>query len=295
VQTETNTSGGQVRTDSAESAASGQISATSLPLDTVTSAVLAFSTARKLRTAYTGDAIRVRRSSDNAEQDIGFDGSGNLDESALTTFVGANDGYVVTVYEQSGDASAVDFVQSTAALQPQIVVSGVVVKQNGKPAMQQPTSGSGHEFVVLNTWGTRPASASLLKVARYRSGVKSVVASTVGASPYLGAMEASGGGGVSVGSGTGQVWRADGSDIGTEGAGLSRQDLYNALADDALHTLSARGVDFASSGGWAGLRTEYSNLTTFDGAEFIGEMIVITDDAERANIETSMSNFYGTP
>ena len=36
-------------------------------------AVVAFGL-RKLRAAYTGDAIRVRRASDNAEQDIGFSG-----------------------------------------------------------------------------------------------------------------------------------------------------------------------------------------------------------------------------
>lgn len=43
---------------------------------------------RKLRTAYTGNAIRVRRSSDNTEQDIGFTSAGDLDQTALTNFVG---------------------------------------------------------------------------------------------------------------------------------------------------------------------------------------------------------------
>jgi hypothetical protein len=102
-------------------------------LDNITSAVLAFSVARKLRTAYTGSAIRVRRSSDNAEQDIGFDGSGNLDESALTTFVGANDGFVTTLYDQVGSNDA---VMATAADQPRIVASGVVVKMLSKPAIE---------------------------------------------------------------------------------------------------------------------------------------------------------------
>lgn len=43
---------------------------------------------RKLRNAYTGSAIRVRRSFDNAEQDIGFNGT-NLDTTALQNFVGS--------------------------------------------------------------------------------------------------------------------------------------------------------------------------------------------------------------
>jgi hypothetical protein len=101
-------------------------------LDTYTDAAAAYSV-RKLRAAYTGSAIRVRRSSDNTEQDIGFDGNGNLDESALTTFVGANNGFVTTWYDQSGNSR--NATQSTAVNQPQIVSSGVIVKQNNKPAM----------------------------------------------------------------------------------------------------------------------------------------------------------------
>lgn len=42
---------------------------------------------RKLRSAYSGSAIRIRRPSDNTEQDIGFDSNGNLDMDALKTFL----------------------------------------------------------------------------------------------------------------------------------------------------------------------------------------------------------------
>lgn len=45
---------------------------------------------RKLRSAYTGSAIRVRRSSDNTEQDFGFTSTGELDTNAIETFVGYN-------------------------------------------------------------------------------------------------------------------------------------------------------------------------------------------------------------
>jgi hypothetical protein len=60
----------------------------SLLLDTYTGAAVAYSL-RQLRTAYTGAAIRVRRSSDNAEQDINFV-SGDLDTQSLLDFVGYN-------------------------------------------------------------------------------------------------------------------------------------------------------------------------------------------------------------
>jgi hypothetical protein len=57
-----------------------------LLLDYVPNAAAAYSV-RKLRSAYTGSAIRVRRAFDNTEQDIGFDANGNLNTTALTNFV----------------------------------------------------------------------------------------------------------------------------------------------------------------------------------------------------------------
>lgn len=60
-----------------------------LLLDIYPMASVAYSL-RKLRTAYTGSAIRVRRSSDNTEQDFGFDNSGDLDVNSIENFVGWN-------------------------------------------------------------------------------------------------------------------------------------------------------------------------------------------------------------
>lgn len=95
------------------------------------SAGAAYST-RRLRTAYTGAALRVRRSSDNTEQDIGFSGNA-LDTTALTSFVGANSGFVVTWYDQSGNARHV--TQATQADQPRIVNAGTVDVLNGAPTV----------------------------------------------------------------------------------------------------------------------------------------------------------------
>lgn len=101
-------------------------------LDTYPSAAAAYSV-RLLRSAYTGSAIRVRRSSDNTESDIGFTALGNLDTTALTSFCGAGNGFVTTWYDQSGNAR--DVIQTTAANQPQIVSSGSVLTENGKPCV----------------------------------------------------------------------------------------------------------------------------------------------------------------
>jgi hypothetical protein len=103
-----------------------------LLLDTYTGAAAAYSL-RLLRSAYTGDAIRVRRASDNTEQDIGFVDN-ELDTSALTTFCSGANGFVKTWYDQSGNAN--DATQATAANQPQIVSSGSVLLLNSKPSIQ---------------------------------------------------------------------------------------------------------------------------------------------------------------
>jgi hypothetical protein len=84
---------------------------------------------RKVRTAYTGAAIRVRRSNDNTEQDIGFVGV-DLDTVSLKSFVGVNSAFVVRWLDQSGNGY--NLGQSTAANQPRIINAGVIDRQNGK-------------------------------------------------------------------------------------------------------------------------------------------------------------------
>ena len=90
------------------------------PLDNV-SAWLAISISRKLRTAYTGSAIRLRRDSDNAELNIGFNPQGGLDTAAVTAWLGAANGFIVTLYDQSGNNR--NYTQTVAANQPAFVLS----------------------------------------------------------------------------------------------------------------------------------------------------------------------------
>jgi hypothetical protein len=104
----------------------------SLILDQVTGAIQAYSNARKLIDSYTGALIRVRRSSDNTESDIGVSGN-ELDQSALTSFTGANNGFIRTKYCQ---LTGRNLAQTTTANQPQIVASGTVIALNGKPYAQ---------------------------------------------------------------------------------------------------------------------------------------------------------------
>jgi len=77
------------------------------------------------------NVVRVRRSSDNTEQDFN---AAEVTDGTLTTFTGANDGFVVTWYDQSGTGS--NATQSTAGNQPKLVAAGSLLTDgDGNAAM----------------------------------------------------------------------------------------------------------------------------------------------------------------
>ena len=143
--------------------------AASLLLDLYPNAAAAYSL-RKLRTAYTGSAVRVRVSTSGAEGDVSFDVNNTISASSTVTVTavgtsglsigqqvtfstfwnagGSNqNGFVTTWYDQSGNAN--NALQTTQANQPQIVSSGVVVLENGKPAILN-TATKGFKTSVIN-------------------------------------------------------------------------------------------------------------------------------------------------
>lgn len=75
---------------------------------------------RKLRAAYSGAAVRVRRGDNNAEADIGFNGANEFDVAALVSFCGtAFNAYVKTWYDQS-PGGFFNYTQTTQVHQPSI-------------------------------------------------------------------------------------------------------------------------------------------------------------------------------
>jgi hypothetical protein len=82
-----------------------------------------------LRSDYTGPVVRVRRSSDNFEQDFT---ATEVHNGGIASFVGSGNGFVRTWYDQSGSAN---LEQSTSGLQPLIASSGSLVTRNGKPGI----------------------------------------------------------------------------------------------------------------------------------------------------------------
>ena len=132
-------------------------------LDTYGSAVVGYSL-RKIESTYSGNIIRVRRSSDNFEQDVGLSGD-LLDTTSLLSFIGANDGYVVSWYDQSGNTRTV--TQGTGSNQPKIVSSGsLVVGSNGLPAIQT----DGTDFFSGSGWTNPGVSNSIFCVWKANNG-----------------------------------------------------------------------------------------------------------------------------
>jgi hypothetical protein len=100
-------------------------------LDQFPNAAAAFSV-KKIRNAYSGNCMKVRRASDNTTLDIGFSGD-DLDTSSLQTFCAGTDGFVETWYNQSGTSAVA--TQTVLAKQPKIVTSGSVILKDGIPAV----------------------------------------------------------------------------------------------------------------------------------------------------------------
>jgi hypothetical protein len=146
----------------------GTAAPAALLLDTYTGAAAAYSL-RKLRTAYTGAAIRVSRDFDSAQTDIGFDGSGNLDTTALTLFVLGSNGRVVTWYDQSGNAR-----NATTASPPFIVLNGTTYTLNGKPSVFW-TNGANQYLNVSFTAISQPISTFTTSKLTASSGINASV------------------------------------------------------------------------------------------------------------------------
>lgn len=76
------------------------------------------------------NVVRVRRDSDDAEQDFT---SEDITNGTLASFTGANDGLVSVWYDQSGNGN--NMAEATFSNQPTLVANGVVNLEGGKPCI----------------------------------------------------------------------------------------------------------------------------------------------------------------
>jgi len=118
-------------------------SAAALPLDSYTTNLLAaWSTARKLLTAYAGNALLAEEHTGNTDLGIGFDANDDTDSAALDTHAGAGDAGTNVLYDQSGNGNDVTNIVPTS--HPVNVESGTVVAINTRVAQHHdPAAASG--------------------------------------------------------------------------------------------------------------------------------------------------------
>ncbi|MCU0441640.1 MAG: T9SS type A sorting domain-containing protein [Bacteroidia bacterium] len=115
---------------------------------------------RKLRSAYNGPAIRVRRSSDSLEQDIFFAASGELDTVSLKSFVGSGSGFISLWYDQSGNNRNAG--NATLANQPSIMLSGIINRFGGKPSIRYDGAANSTRDFLQVTIPTQTGTANSL-------------------------------------------------------------------------------------------------------------------------------------
>jgi hypothetical protein len=100
-------------------------------LDTYTGAAAGYSV-RRLASSAT-NLMRIREDVGDTETDIGYDSNGDLDTAAIASHCGTANGYVVTWYDQSGNAN--NATQSTTINQPRIYNGSSIITENGKPVI----------------------------------------------------------------------------------------------------------------------------------------------------------------
>ena len=113
-------------------------------LDDYPNAAVAYSV-RLLKSDYTGALVTIRRSSDNAEKDFYPDSNFELSLSSedgastsLSSWIGSDNGFIVTWYDQSGNNN--NATNAAASTQPQLLNAGAFITMSGKPTGQGNTA-----------------------------------------------------------------------------------------------------------------------------------------------------------
>lgn len=253
---------------------------------------------RKLVPAYSGSCMRVRRTSDNTEQDIGFDANGLLDIATLETFCSGTDGRVRTWYDQSGNG--VHWQQATAGTQPYIVRSGATILINGFPAVRQlgfeASPPVGKLGFTLTSTGANPSTMFQVAFQRYQTpqGVTAnsgtvlsdnntefVVLPTTGS----GAANYSG-------SGTPSFWVDQVSKTMTTRGQAATEYFINSPGSPALRILSITNLNLST---YTAFETARFAGASIYGDHFIAERIMYYSDkaSDRVYIETNQAAYYG--
>ncbi len=243
------------------------------PLDSYTTNLWLAHSTRRLLSGYSGALIRVRRSNDNAEQDIGFDAAGELDTAALLAFTGANSGYVAKLYDQSGGTR--DATIGTSGAQPRIVNAGTVdLIATGIPGCKYDGSDDGW----IHT--DQPSYATVVATIKTSDGVGAMLHAGAPYYSYAG------------------LWN-NGDGSGTSDSTISAQAVNGSAVTntrDALHDVLVAGVAVlyyveVNTSGWTEIGFgAYSGAYNVDGT--VRDYVVYSADmsSDQAGIEAALND-----
>lgn len=254
-------------------------------LDDYPNAAAAYSV-RLLKSDYTGALVRIRKDTGGQpEKDFYPDENGELSldsedggNTRLGNWIGSNDGYVVTWYDQSGNSGR-DVTNSTASSQPKLLSAGVFESNdNGNIAVNYR---SGNFLRVTGVTGISTTNVEVYTVFEndttrgvlfyspsyiyYQSGDSSTALSGVG-SPSL---------------------RINGAD---DGAITSRGNLYTSVG----LTTKLFGIRDIVPSSYTEIDVLQFGAAVIKQVGLLSEYIVwdISQSSNRTGIETNINDFY---
>ena len=237
--------------------------------------------------AVNGRVVRVRRSSDDAEEDFS---ANQVASGALEAFVGSgNNGFVSIWYDQS--TSGNNAVQTTAGNQPSIVQSGGICKSNGSPSVlfTGDTRDDELDFTDLTL-----TDAAIFTVVNIDSSADLQILLGGSASTTTGTMMPM----MDNASSSTEVYKN--STVGSQfknGSAITlsnRDGAFDGLAVDEQILFTMIDVDVAEAKVLDGISRCPTNATTFHLQGKMNELIIYNSDqaVKRTAIEANINSHY---
>jgi len=199
-----------------------------------------------------------------------------LDSTSLLTFCGSGDGFVVTWYDQSGNAKNVS--SATENQQPQIVSSGAMLVDNGKPYLLY--DGNGTTGLFNTSSGLSNTNSSIFATYNSNDSNSGCILSGSGGSGFIGVMTSGSSGAPNNAAGTPKYYKNGSLITNTRGS------LFTNYVTNQDVLISILDVDFSNSD-WGTIRPYIYTSASFTAVTKVKEYVIYNSDqtSNKAGIE----------